>query len=367
MNELILVPLDGSELAECVLPHVIAIARSFDTEITLLRILEKNQVGISSQLFDLLNWQIQKTKAAIYLDEIKSRLENLDIRVQTIILEGLVTEAISEYAQNAGVKLIILSSHGRHGLTQWGNSSTTQKIILSASTSVFIARAHQQDIPAGNLSTNLHYQNILVPLDGSRRAEHVLPIVSQIAQVHKPKLHLVHVVQTPEMARQMPPVSEDIDLLNHVVARNREEAENYLNQVKSRLIMQGISVQTHLITRDHTAEALHQIVEQEQIDLVTFSAHGYSGKHQWPYGSVVNNFIMYGKVSLLIIQDLPSKQELSRSRYHQQNFQRVNLCWLSHQITPADQNNSNADNILGEFAHHLAKIQTIGVSPPPDS
>jgi nucleotide-binding universal stress UspA family protein len=51
-------------------------------------------------------------------------------------------------------------------------------------------------------------------------------------------------------------------------------------------------------------------VEQEQIDLVAFSAHGYSGKHQWPYGSVVNNFILYSKVPLLIVQDLPSKQEL---------------------------------------------------------
>jgi hypothetical protein len=60
--------------------------------------LEKNQVGISSQLFDLMNWKFKKTKATIYLDEFKSRLENLDIRVQVIVLEGLVTEAISEYA-----------------------------------------------------------------------------------------------------------------------------------------------------------------------------------------------------------------------------------------------------------------------------
>jgi nucleotide-binding universal stress UspA family protein len=112
------------------------------------------------------------------------------------------------------------------------------------------------------------------------------------------------------MARQMPPAREDIDLSNRVVARNREEAGHYLEQVKSRSYLQGIDVQTHLITSDHTAAALYQVVEQEQIDLVTLSAHGYSGKHQWPYGSVVNNFILYGKVSLLIAQDLPTKQEL---------------------------------------------------------
>lgn len=309
MFDPILVPLDGSQLAECVLPHAAAFARAFNAEITLLRILEKNQVGVSAQLFDLLNWQIQKTKANIYLEEIKDRFKESNIRAHAILLEGLVPEGITEYAQNQGVKLIILSSHGRHGLTQWGISSITQKTILSAPTSVLIVRAHQQNVLAGGLSETPLYQHILAPLDGSQRAEHILPIIMQLAHVHKPTIHLVHVVQTPEMARQMPPAHEDIDLSNRVVARNREEAGHYLEQVKSRSYLQGIDVQTHLVTSDHTAAALHQMVEQQQIDMVTLSAHGYSGKHQWPYGSVVSNFILYGKVSLLIVQDMPAKQE----------------------------------------------------------
>jgi nucleotide-binding universal stress UspA family protein len=111
------------------------------------------------------------------------------------------------------------------------------------------------------------------------------------------------------MARQMPSAHEDLELSNRVVARNREEAGQYLEQVKSRSYLQGIAVQTHLIISDHTVAALHQVVERENIDLVTLSAHGYSGKHEWPYGSVVNNFILYGKVSLLIVQDLPAKHE----------------------------------------------------------
>jgi len=310
MFDPILVPLDGSQLAECVLPHAAAFARSFDAEITLLRILEKNQTGISAQLFDLLNWQIQKTKASLYLEEIKARFIEANIQARAIVLEGLVPEGITDYAQNESMKLIVLSSHGRHGMTQWGISSITQKIILSAPTSVLIVRAHPQDIPTGELAETPLYQRILVPLDGSQRAEHALPIVMQLAHVHKPTIHLVHVVQTPEMARQMPPAQEDIDLAKHIVARNREEAGHYLKQVKSRSYLQGIDVKTHLMTSDHTAASLHQVVEQEQIDMVTLSAHGYSGKHQWPYGSVASNFILYGKVSLLIVQDMPAKQEL---------------------------------------------------------
>lgn len=129
MFDTILVPLDGSQLANCVLPHVVAIARPFEAEITLLRILEKSHAVTSAQLFDLLNWQINKTKSALYLDKIRARLQKANIRVQTEILEGLIAEGITEYAQSHGMKLIILSSHGRHGLTQRGISSTTQKII----------------------------------------------------------------------------------------------------------------------------------------------------------------------------------------------------------------------------------------------
>ena len=309
MFDPILVPLDGSPLAECVLLHASAFARSFGSEITLLHILEKTQAGASAQLFDLLNWQIQKTKATLYLEETRGRFKKSNIPVRAMLQEGLVTEAVTEYAQNQGVKLIILSSHGSHGLTQWGISSTTQKIVLSAPASVLIVRAHPQDVPAGEISEDPLYQHILVPLDGSQRAEHVLPIVMQLAHVHKPVIHLAHVVHPPEMARQMPPIHEDIDLANRVVTRNREEAGRYLEQVKSRSYLQNIDVQTHLITSDHTAESLHHVVEQEKIDMVTLSAHGYSGKHQWPYGSVASNFILYGKVSLLIVQDMPAKQE----------------------------------------------------------
>jgi nucleotide-binding universal stress UspA family protein len=309
MFDTILVPLDGSQLADCVLPHVVAVARPFDAEITLLQILEKRYASTSAQMFDLLNWQINKTKSALYLDKIRARLETSNIRIQTEVLEGLVTEGITEYAQNRGMKLIVLSSHGRHGLTQRGISSITQKIVLSAQTSLLIIRAHQYVGHSNELTEAPIYRHILVPLDGSQRAENVLPIITQLANFHKSKIHLAQVVQTPEMARQMPPVREDIELSNRVVERNREEAERYLEQLKSRSYLEGITVQTHLIAGDNAAAALHQLVEQEQIDLVALSAHGYSGNHQWPYGSMVNNFISYGKTSLLIVQDFPAKQE----------------------------------------------------------
>jgi nucleotide-binding universal stress UspA family protein len=116
-------------------------------------------------------------------------------------------------------------------------------------------------------------------------------------------------VTTPEMARQLPPLQKDVDLSNRIVERNREESIRYLEQVRLSSPLNGIPVQTHLLTSDNAPAALHGLVEQENMDLVALSAHGYSGNNQWPYGSMVNNFILYSKVPLLIVQDLPIKEE----------------------------------------------------------
>jgi nucleotide-binding universal stress UspA family protein len=306
MFDPILVPLDGSLLAECVLPHVSAIARAFNSRVMLLRGLDRNQAAEKAQLFDLLNWQINKTGAKLYLDKTSTRLQKSGLRVEVTIMEGLVAESIADFAQSQGMKLIILSSHGRSGLSQWGISSVTQKIIFSAPTSVLIIRAHQPT--ASDLDERL-YTRIMVPLDGSRRAENVLPMVTVLARFHQSRIHLVHVVRAPEMARQMPLAREDVDLSNRVITRNREEAIRYLDQVRLHSALEGIDVETHLLTGDNAASALHEFADQEHIDLVALSAHGYSGNNRWPYGSMVNNFILYSKVPLIIVQDLPAKEE----------------------------------------------------------
>jgi nucleotide-binding universal stress UspA family protein len=309
MFDPILVPLDGSLIAECVLPHAVAIARAFDAKVILLRVLEKNQANGSAQIFDLLNWQIKKTEAKLYLEKISARLLKSQLRIEATVLEGLAAESITEFAESKGVKLIILSSHGRSGLSQWGISSVTQKIIFSAPTSVLIIRAHQ---PAASASLERQYTRIMVPLDGSQRAENVLPMVTLLTRFHQSRIHIVHVVKTPEMARQMPLAREDVELSERIVTRNREEAIRYLDQVRQHSPLDGIDVQTHLLTSDNAAAALHELAEKEGIDMVALSAHGYSGYNQWPYGSMVNNFIIYSKVPLLIVQDLPAKEETSR-------------------------------------------------------
>ena len=298
----LLVPLDRSALAECVLPHVSAIAKAFDASILLLTVLEAGESDEKQPSIDPLDWQIRKAEAEAYLQKIARQMQDAGLRVEAQVLEGKAEERIIEFAENQDINLIVLSSHGRSGLSGWNVSSVVQKIILRAYTSMMIVRAYQ---PVKSDPIDLKYRRLMVPVDGSQRAETVLPVASSLAAFYEADLFVVHVVRRPEMPRRTPLTPEDIGLAERLTERNKNEASKYLEEIRSRV---PANVQTRLEISDRVNATLHEIAKQEDIDMVLLSAHGYSGESKWPYGSVVISFISYGTTPLLIVQDIPRDQ-----------------------------------------------------------
>jgi nucleotide-binding universal stress UspA family protein len=307
MFDHILVPLDGSSLAERVLPHTVTVAQAFGARLTLLQVLERTQPPGQAQFVDPLGWYFNEAETRTYLDRWAARLQEAGLRTESALLEGQAAGHIIEFAHDHDVNLIILSSHGRSGLSGWNVSGIVQKIILRAYMPVMIVRAYQ---PVVSHLTGLRYRRLLVPLDCSQRAECVLPLAITLARFHKSELLLVHIVSKPPMPRRAPPSQKDIELANQLTERNRLEAARYLEQLQSRL---PLDVQTRLLVRDNVAATLHDLVEQENVDLVVLSAHGYSGETKWPYGCATLNFISYGTTPLLIVQDL-SQDEVKRTQ-----------------------------------------------------
>ena len=298
MFEDVLVPLDGSPLAECVLPHAVTLSRLFDARITLLRVLETLRPSNRNTYVDPLDWHIRKAEATAYLQDASARLGELGIETKTALLEGQPAGQIIEYAHSKDVSLILLASHGRSGLSGWNISSVVQKAILRAYMPTMIVRAYQTAPPD---LEGLHYRNVLVPLDGSQRAECVLPLANVLTRSHESQLILAHVVCTPEVPRRSPLTQEETGLVDQITERNRQEATRYLDQLRSRL---SASIETRLVVEREVTAALHDLIEREHVDLVILSAHGYSGGSRWPYGSVALNLIAYGVTPLLIVQDL---------------------------------------------------------------
>ncbi|HEX6386547.1 MAG TPA: universal stress protein [Anaerolineae bacterium] len=304
MLEQILVPLDGSLLATCVLPHTIALARTFNARVTLLQILEQDKT--SDHFVDSLSWHLRKAETAAYLNEVRGRLQKVGVPVDHVLLEGPAATRITEYAHAHGVDLIVLSSHGQSGLSDWGISSVAQKIVQRANTSIMLVPAYQH---SDSNQTGAQYRRILVPLDGSQRAEGGLPLATMLARYAQAKLVLAHVVARPRLFRRLPPAVEDTRLVDQLVERNLAEAASYLEQLQSRLPVES---EAHLLTSDNVISTLHELVEQHDIDLVMLSAHGYSVEVQQPYGGLAPNFVAYGSTPLLIKQDLlPQQMKLS--------------------------------------------------------
>ena len=178
MIDHILVPLDGSSLAERVLPHLLAIARPFESRVTLLRVMSREHSEGIGRRIDPLDWQMREAEARAYLNRMAKNLSETDVDVDHALLEGEPATRILEYAQNENVDLIILSSHGVSGLTSWNISSVVHKTVNRVHTPTMIVRAHQT-LP--DEVTEVEYNRLMVPLDGSHRAECVLPMASRLA------------------------------------------------------------------------------------------------------------------------------------------------------------------------------------------
>lgn len=304
MFDRVLVPVNGSSVAECVLPHATALAKAFNSQITLVHVLEQPTGSLGLPKADPLDWYLKKSEANLYLENLKSRLEEQGVSSETLLLEGRASEQIIEMANTNKVDLLILSGCGDSDSNKQSLSSTVLKILQDVRTSILLVRTSQPTITEIN---DVTYQRVLVPLDGSQRAGAVLTLATALTEAHRANLLLVHIVSKPEMARHMPPSQEDIELANRFVERNQEEGSKYLEQIQSRL---PANTQTQLLVSDHVAATLQTISDQEHIDLLVLSAHGYSGEARWPYGSVANRFITNGTTSLLIVQDLPQQSVL---------------------------------------------------------
>lgn len=307
MLEHILLPLDGSALAERVLPHAVALTKAFDSKLTLLRVVFQEEDENCHSMINPIDWQMRKTEAESYLKSVKNRLGEIDIDSEMHIIEGKPAHQIIEFAKQNDVNLILMSSHGSSGVSEWNINSTVQKVLLRAMSPVMIIRAYQE--PKEDLE-GLSYKKLLVPLDGSKRAECILPMAESISAVQNSKMLLTHIVEVPCLPCQTP-LSDDeqavIEKLNEI---NYTESKNYLEQIKEQL--EEENVEMILQSSQKPTVALHDIIDSEEIDLVLLCAHGYSGDNRWPYGKVALNFLAFGTTPLIILQDL-SRDEIEKS------------------------------------------------------
>jgi len=154
MYKKILVPLDGSELAECVLPHVDAFISGCQVDtIVLARVIEPPQItargAYSPSEMDLQKIEEnvkaieedRRDRAQEYLDGISKRFARPGINIQTEILVGKTADKLIGYTEANEVELILIATHGRSGVSRWVRGSIADRILRAASIPVLMVRA----------------------------------------------------------------------------------------------------------------------------------------------------------------------------------------------------------------------------------
>jgi nucleotide-binding universal stress UspA family protein len=298
----LLVPLDGSPLAECALPWAVALAQVFAARITLLRILEPPAgPAPTSPAHDAVDWQVRKAEAHSHLTKLDRTLRASGLTSSIALLEGRPADQIINFARGHEADVVVLSSHGEGGLSGWALSSTAQKVVARLDSSVLVVPAHTAD-ERGPGELRLH--RIFLPLDCSPRAECVVPLAVALARAHDAELILAHVVPEPEMPRRMPPSAEDAAIAAQLTERNRIEGERYLGELQSQLAGQALRVGVRSVVSSRRAPALRALADEADVDLILACAHGRSADARERYGSVAASLLAESSRPILVVQDL---------------------------------------------------------------
>jgi nucleotide-binding universal stress UspA family protein len=288
----VLIPLDGSRLAEHALAFLPALSHLGDLNVTLVSVTD-----FPDDLLEVVTTEEQEREhnlLSTYLREIGGDLEkHLGARVQTQTLRGPAANRILEQASEFSPDLLVISTHGRSGIARWRRGAVADKVIRGADCPVLVvgpkAMERGQWLEAEAVPPFMH---ILVPMDGSETAEAALPAAMRLAEQYGSRIHLFQVMPYVPLAAGFWNTTES--LRDDVVASGRE----YLTDVAGRLerpnqVTVGVSIGAPAIEID-------AYIAANEIDLVVMTSHGRGGFARAALGSVADRVIGAGPPVLVV-------------------------------------------------------------------
>lgn len=285
--------LDTSERSHKVIPHAAAIAQALQAPLTLLRVLEVAPKADVPP--DPIEWDIRRRAAHDQIRRVASERGDESFHIDSIVIEGRPAEQICLWAHDHEVILIAVGTHGDSGATGWALGETARKLIDKVSGALLLVPSSVADARV------IHYRRLLVPLDGSGRAESVLPLATRLAKAEDATLLLTHVIPVPELTEIGPLEAEDLKLREQVIRRNERVARQYLDRIRARIAEEGITVDVILRDGD-VRNRLARLAVDEAVDLVVLSAHGHGGRADVSCGSVASYLVTHLAKPLLLVQ-----------------------------------------------------------------
>ena len=297
MSGTLLVPLDGSDLAEQALPYAAVLGRTLDADILLL-FARSAAAAVSSARFSpmaSLTAAVEQTlpnDMKSYLTAQADALRASGLRASTAVVEGRPARVIADAAAGAAVRLVVLATHGRGGLGRLLLGSVADEVLRTTRRPTLVI-APIVPVPAA-VSAPVVLHRLLVPLDGSDHAEAALPVAVAIATAAWAPLTLARVV--PFLPHPVPPLYPLTPRVADEEQRLCREAQVYLMATRSRLPAQ-IEVET-VVVRGDAGDQL--VTAAQQHDLVVMTSRGRGGLARAVFGSVADRLVRAAVPVLLV-------------------------------------------------------------------
>lgn len=287
MLDTILVPLDGSALAERALDYAQPLACLSRARLVLLRV--ATALPVESEARDYV-----AAKAAA----LRPGLPTTEPAVAYIAKGHDAAEeiglAILEAARDHGAGLVVMSTHGRGGLGRWMYGSVADVALRHGGTPLLLVPATCRRAWPGGRPLR-----VLVPLDGSEAGEAALGPVEELADTVPVELHLVQAVETEAYALRYGAAPGVFPILDPEA--DEREARDYLEGVAARLRERGRDVRVHTAF-DFAAQVIDLVARQQDVDLVAMATHGRGGMARAVLGSVATQTLQAATAPVLVVR-----------------------------------------------------------------
>ena len=299
----IVVPVDGSKLAEAVFPFVRVFAKAFGARITLLQALDIKGGLLLGHLFTKAKASEIEERAISQAEEYLKRLATTlpGVVVNQVVAIKDPEAAIAEEAEcSKEPTLIAMSTHGRSGIGRWIIGSVTDKVAHAAPCSMLVVRPSEE---ISETEGEAYLSRIIVPLDGSERAQQALPTAEELGRLLGLEMILIRVFSAAQVARaQLGMVGEwpigDSDVLQEVEDEARKYLEDKANEIRDRGVER---VKLQFLRGDPAGQIVDQAHTQPG-NLVVMSSRGRTGLGRTFLGSVSNQVVRTSGTPVLLVR-----------------------------------------------------------------
>ena len=302
MFKRILVPLDGSALAESVLPFSCYLAEQFRATLILFHVIEK---AAPSEIHGQHHLR-EVNEARAYLDRIAQKYSSPEVTISQDVhevQEDGVAQTIRDHVRELQADLVVLCAHGHGGVRDLLFGSIAQQVIRQVSIPVLFIRPDYVKDSGGKPITH-----ILLPLDGSKSHEAAIPVSAEIAKQCQAQMRLMTVIPTPEtlpgkeaIAGRFYPNAKTLSL-----DVSAQQAGNYLSAMATELAHQGIQV-SKVVSRGDVLPKVMETIQSDGIDLVIMATHGqFRFDAHWE-GSLTPRLLSKAPVPVLLVPVFDTK------------------------------------------------------------